>query len=253
MANRTALAFMAHPDDAEFYCAGTLIRLAESGWSVHIATVTAGDCGTINETRWQIGARRTKEAAQSAALMGACYHCLDEPDGLIVYDRPTLQKAIDLFRRVAPALAFTHALLDYSIDHELTARLARAASFVYGAPNISAHPRHPESTIPHLYYCDPPGGTDPYGRGIAPSTYVDIGAQLEKKLAMLCEHASQREWLRAHHGLDEYVETMKGLAARRGGEIGLAAAEAFVQHRGASYPTDDILVELFGAPAPRPE
>ena len=35
------LALMAHPDDAEISCAGTLIRLARAGWEVHIATVAA--------------------------------------------------------------------------------------------------------------------------------------------------------------------------------------------------------------------
>ena len=40
-----ALAILAHPDDAEFLCAGTLVRLAcERGWSIHIATMTPGDC-----------------------------------------------------------------------------------------------------------------------------------------------------------------------------------------------------------------
>ena len=43
---RRVLAWMAHPDDAEILCAGTLIRLAEAGWEVHIATATSGDCGT---------------------------------------------------------------------------------------------------------------------------------------------------------------------------------------------------------------
>ena len=38
-----ALALVAHPDDVEFLCAGTLIRLArEHGWEVHLATMTAG-------------------------------------------------------------------------------------------------------------------------------------------------------------------------------------------------------------------
>ena len=41
------LAFAAHPDDAEILCAGTLIRLADAGWKVHIATATAGDCGSM--------------------------------------------------------------------------------------------------------------------------------------------------------------------------------------------------------------
>mgnify|MGYP006159593479 CR=1 FL=1 len=41
------LAFLAHPDDAEFLCAGTLIRLAGAGWNVHIATATPGDAGSM--------------------------------------------------------------------------------------------------------------------------------------------------------------------------------------------------------------
>ena len=53
---KVVLAFMAHPDDAEFLCTGTLIRLADAGWEVHIATATPGDCGTTTETRWAIGA-----------------------------------------------------------------------------------------------------------------------------------------------------------------------------------------------------
>jgi len=147
---KTALAFMAHPDDAEFYCAGTLIRLANAGWEIHIATSAPGDCGTMVEDRWSIAGRRTAEARKSAKLIGATYHCLAEADGLIVYDKPTVQKAIDLFRRVAPSLVFTHALRDYMMDHELPALLARAASFVYGAPNASTFPLLEGSGIPHL-------------------------------------------------------------------------------------------------------
>src|ERR1051325_4359351 len=100
---------MAHPDDAEILCAGTLIRLVEQGWQAHIATLTAGDCGTMLEDPWQIMARRTAEARASAALIGAQYHCLNDQDGLVVYDKPTLRKSIDLFRRVSPTLVFTHA------------------------------------------------------------------------------------------------------------------------------------------------
>jgi hypothetical protein len=45
---------------------------------------------------------------------------------------------------------------------------------------------------------------------------------------------------------------MKGLATQRGDEIGVAAAEAFVQHRGASYPTNDLLADLLGPPGSGP-
>lgn len=246
--NRTVLALMAHPDDAEFLCAGTLIRLAEAGWRVHIATAAPGDCGTTTETPWAISARRTEEAGKAASLIGAVYHCLDERDGFVVYDKPTLRKTMDLFRRVAPSLVFTHAVKDYMMDHEMASLLARAASFLYGAPNASTVPLREGSAVPYLYYCDPVDGVDPLGNPVEPTTLIDVTDQLERKTNMLACHASQREWLRAHHGTDEYLDAMKRLAAIRGRQAGVAAAEAFVQHRGHAYPRNDLLAELFALP-----
>jgi hypothetical protein len=63
---------------------------------------------------------------------------------------------------------------------------------------------------------------------------------------MLACHASQREWLRAHHGMDEYLESVKRHDAARGQLIAKPLAEAFVQHRGHAYPHDDLLADLFG-------
>lgn len=245
--NRIALTFLAHPDDAEILCGGTLIRLAELGWVVHIATATAGDCGTMTETPWDIAATRTREARSAAAMIGATYHCLGERDLLVVYDKPTILKAMDLFRRIAPTLVFTHAPRDYHLDHEQASLLGRACTFGYGAPNISAFPLKPGSRIPYLYYCDPVDGIDPFGHDVKPTTVIDVTAQQEKKLSMLACHASQREWLRAHHGIDEYLESTKRQDARRGKIIGTPAAEAFVQHRGHAYPADDLLAKLFAS------
>jgi LmbE family N-acetylglucosaminyl deacetylase len=242
----TALSFLAHPDDAEILCAGTLIRLADAGWQIHIATATPGDCGTMTATRFDISATRTNEAKAAAAIVGATYHCLDERDGLVVYDKPTLQKTIDLFRRVAPNLVVTHAQDDYMMDHVEVSKLARAASFVYGAPNISAFPLLPGSKVPHLYYCDPIEGIDSLGRPAQPTTWVNVTDQHEKKLKMLACHASQRDWLRAHHGMDEYLDAAKRHNAARGEQIDRPFAEAFVQHLGHAYPDNDLLNELFG-------
>jgi LmbE family N-acetylglucosaminyl deacetylase len=245
---RVALAFMAHPDDAEFQCVGTMMRLAELGWELHIATAAPGDCGTMTEDRWAISGRRTREAMAAAAMIGATYHCIDEKDGFICYDKPALQKSIDLFRRVAPTLVFTHAPKDYMLDHEMTSLLARMASFIYGAPNASLFPVLPGSQIPYLYYCDPVEGLDPMGNLVQPTTHIDISPQMEKKSAMLACHASQRDWLLAHHGMDEYLNSMQRHGAMRGAQVGVAAAEAFVQHLGHAYPHDDLLVELLGTP-----
>jgi LmbE family N-acetylglucosaminyl deacetylase len=244
---KIALSFLAHPDDAEILCAGTLLRLREQGWTLHIVTATPGDCGTMTQDRWQISAIRSAEARAAAEKLGGEYHCLDERDGFVVYDQPTLRKAAELFRRIAPSLVFTHAPRDYMMDHEMVSMLARAASFIYAAPNISDLPRVEGSAVPHLYYCDPIGGIDPLGQAVTPTTLIDITAQLSRKAELLACHASQRQWLQAHHGMDEYIEAMKRHAAERGNLAGCAAAEAFVQHRGHAYPGNDLLSELFPA------
>ena len=244
--NRTVLAFMAHPDDAELLCAGTLARLHGLGWTVHIATATPGDCGSSTKDRWEISAVRTEEARQAAALIGAAYHCLDERDIFVVFDRPTIKKAIDLFRRVCPSLVFTHAPKDYMVDHEVVSTLARAASFAYGIPNVSDVPRPEGAVVPHLYYCDPIEAVDPLGNEVEPTTVVDVSAAYETKAAMLACHGSQRQWLRAHHGMDEYLEAMRRHAEMRGRRVGAAYGEAFVQHRGHAYPRDDLLAALLG-------
>ncbi|MBI1371378.1 MAG: PIG-L family deacetylase [Phycisphaera sp.] len=241
---QVALAFLAHPDDAEILCAGTLVRLADAGWAIHIATCTAGDCGTMDKTRQEISAIRRAEGDVAAKLIGGTYHCLGEDDLCVCYDKPTIRKTLDLFRGIAPSLVFTHAAKDYMMDHEMCSLLARCASFGYGAPNASELPLIEGSGVPHLYYCDPVGGVDPLGQPVKPTTHVDITAVIDRKTEMLACHASQREWLRAHHGMDEYIDAMHRHGQSRGAEHGVDFAEAFVQHRGHPYPANDLLTDL---------
>ena len=81
------LSVLAHPDDAEFLCAGVLIRLVrEHGWQAHVATLTPGDCGSADRSAEEIGAVRRREGADAAALIGATYHCLEERDLLVFYN-----------------------------------------------------------------------------------------------------------------------------------------------------------------------
>ncbi len=242
---KVALALMAHPDDAEITCAGTLIRLAELGWETHIATVTAGDCGSLTGDADEVARMRIAEGTEAAKVAGATFHCLHEPDGRVVYDREALQKTIDLFRQIAPTLVITMPMSDYHADHEITGQLGRAASFVFAAPNASTLPLVPGSAVPHLYYCDGHGGTDRLGNRVEPTTRVEISDQLDTKTAMLACHVSQREWLRVHNGIDEYLSTMRSYNQKRGNECGVEVAEAFIQHTGHAYPANDLLAELF--------
>ena len=131
----------------------------------------------------------------------------------------------------------------YRIRHR-PSLLGRAATFGYGAPNVSHVPVKPGSRVPYLYYCDPIEGVDSLGRRAVPTTIVDVSAVHARKLEMLACHASQRDWLRAHHGMDEYLDAVRRHDAGRGAEIGAKFAEGFVQHRGHAYPRADVLGEL---------
>src|SRR5262245_43399074 len=99
----TVLSILAHPDDAEFLCAGTLFRLQrERDWEVHIASMTPGDCGSAELGADQISTIRRAEGARAAAIIGGHYHCLEEHDLLIMYNERALEKVTRLLRAVRP-------------------------------------------------------------------------------------------------------------------------------------------------------
>jgi hypothetical protein len=66
------------------------------------------------------------------------------------------------------------------------------------------------------------------------------------KEEMLACHASQREWLRKHHKIDEYILAMKRFAEQQGKAINTTYAEGFRQHLGHGYPQQNILKDLLG-------
>ncbi len=252
--NTVALAILAHPDDAEFLCAGTLTRLRkERGWSIHIATMTPGDCGSAEHTPEEIANIRRGEGAAAAEAIGAVYHCLEERDLRVIYNEPALEKVTRLLNEVAPQVVFTHNPDDYHLDHEQTSKLVRAATFAAPIGNFlhnrpGADERHPPMDhIPHLFYCDPLEGKDSFGQAIVSGFRIDISSVIEDKSRMLACHESQRAWLRKHHGVDDLVDSMREWGATQGQRAGVPFAEGFRQHLGHSYPQDNILKSLLEA------
>ena len=242
---KTALGIFAHPDDAELMCVGTLSLLKKAGWKIHIATMTPGDKGSAEHTRDEISRIRKSEAANAAALLDGTYHCLECEDVYIVYDKVTINKAVELIRKVRPSIVFTASPNDYMIDHEMTSLVVQTACFASGIKNMEASGT-PFEMVPHLYYVDPLEGKDKFGVPVIPSFYVDISSEIQIKEDTLACHASQREWLRKHHKIDQYIIAMKHFAAHLGVAIGAQYAEGFRQHLGHSYPQDNILKELLG-------
>jgi LmbE family N-acetylglucosaminyl deacetylase len=139
-------------------------------------------------------------------------------------------------------VVLTHSPADYMLDHEMTSTLVRGAVFGAPAPNFFPDQGLPTlDAIPHLYYCDPIEGKDALGRPVQPDFRIDISGVIEQKAEMLAAHASQREWLLKHHGMDQYVQSMRDWSAHQGKAAGVAFAEGFRQHLGHSYPQDNLL------------
>jgi len=239
----------AHPDDAEIFAAGTLSLLAGRGHAITIVTMTPGDCGSHHHSAEEIAKIRRAEAAKAASLIGATYLCAEFRDLSIYEDDASRRKITSILRQTRPDLVLTSAPIDYHCDHEATSRLVRDACFAAPCENYdtSAFGSHPATkAIPHLYFDDPAEGTDRDCRPALPQFVVNITDQLDGKRAMLAAHDSQRVWLREHHGMDNYLETMEEWSAQVGRYAGFPFGEGFRHYKMHPYPTSPLLEELLG-------
>lgn len=237
----TVLSIMAHPDDAEILVGGTLALLADKGWNVVIASMTPGQAGSTVLSPEEISNIRRGEAAQAASVLNGNYFCIESEDVFITYDKATVLRVIELFRRVKPDLVITASPQDYMLDHEVTSRLAQTACMAATIPNIRISETLTTEKVPHLYYADPVLGKDRFGKNVEADIFVNISSKMNVKTEMLNCHKSQRDWLRSISKVDDYVLMMQEFSAKNGKRIGVKYAEGYRQHLGYSYPQDDLL------------
>lgn len=241
------LAIHAHPDDVEFQCAGTLLKLRERGCRISIATMTAGDGGSAELPAAEISAIRRTEAKAAATLLKAEYTCLEFQDLQIVFDNDSRRRVTEFVRGSQPDIILTAPPIDYMHDHEITSQLVRDACFNASVPNYKTRrwdPASPTTKIPHLYYVDALEGADTFGNRHPVDFIVDVSDVFETKLQALACHSSQRDWLRQQHSVDEYLDAGRRWSELRGSEIGAAHGEGFRQYKGHPYPTENLLLSL---------
>jgi len=238
------LAIHAHPDDVEILCGGTLALLAERGHEIVIATLANGDCGSAELPPEKIAAIRRREAEAAARLLGARYVCAGFRDLGIFCDDPSRRLVTEILRETRPDIVLTASPIDYMSDHEASSALVRDACFAAPIPNYRTGSAPPLAAIPHLYYMQPVANEDHSGGFVRPAFAVDVGGAVSRKCELLACHASQREWLRAHHGMDEYIEAMKRWSRQLGEIAGCEYAEGFRPHHGHPYPRTPLLEDL---------
>ena len=100
------LVIMAHPDDPDFTCAGTVIQMARQGIDVTYMILTNGDKGNHNPeiTRNQLIAMRKIEQQKAADLCGVNQVLfLGEEDGFLRPTRSIRKRVTREIRRIRPA------------------------------------------------------------------------------------------------------------------------------------------------------
>lgn len=250
MAERSAIAIAAHPDDIEFTMAGTLCLLREAGYRTHYLNVSTGSCGSLVHRPAALRKIRRSEGMKAAALLGAEFHESGADDLEIIYSVPLLRWLTRIIREVKPTIVLTHPPQDYMEDHTNTCRLAVTAAFSRGIPNFTTGRGSPAwSGDTTVYHAMPVGLCDPLRRRVTAGAYVDTTTVQKKKLAALACHESQHGWLQATQGMNSYLLQMEEMArevGRMSRRFRVAEGWRRHSHMGFCAPDADPLRDALG-------
>jgi N-acetylglucosamine malate deacetylase 1 len=126
------LVMVAHPDDAELGCGGTIAKHVATGKKIGVIDFTRGELGTRGTFE-----TRQKEAADSAKILGlSVRENLGLKDGFFQNDPESQLKVIRAIRHYRPEIVITNAIYDRHIDHGKGASLGYDACFLSGLAKI---------------------------------------------------------------------------------------------------------------------
>lgn len=190
------LLIQAHPDDAEFSCAGTIAKWASAGAEIHYCSITSGDKGSEDATLTGVSLANMREEEQRHAchILGVTsITFLGYPDAMLVPDLNLRRELVRVMRRVRPTtLVCQDPTMRYAgreyinhPDHVAAGEASLAAVF----PSVRDRMTFPELLQEGL---EPHKVSNIYIYGAAePDCWIDITGTMETKIAALKAHTSQ--------------------------------------------------------------
>lgn len=212
------LVVVAHSDDEALGCGGTIAVQSDQGAEVTVMFLTNG-VGARNPGSTDPAALRRAEAAQKAGDILGVKDIVqrDFPDNRLdsVPLLDIVQSIEPVIAELQPTVILTHLAEDLNIDH----RVCHQAVLTACRPQ----PGHPVRTILGF---EVPSSTEWAFSAptFAPNFFIDISAQLDKKLKAL--NAYDEEMRAAPH--PRSASSVEALARWRGATAGCSAAEAFL-------------------------
>ena len=194
------LVIMAHPDDAEFICGGTIARLVAEGRDVFYVLVTSGNRGSHESgmIMEQLGNIREAEQRHAAEVLGVRdVAFLGYNDGEVEVNLGLRRELVHAIRRVQPDVLFTFdPWRPYEIhpDHRNVGlcaldAVASARMPMYYPEQLTAGIT--EHRLKQVYFFSTS----------QPNHWVDVSDFMDKKLQALHCHTSQM----GNPEIDEFV------------------------------------------------
>jgi LmbE family N-acetylglucosaminyl deacetylase len=223
-----ALTVMAHPDDVDFSCAGTVATWTDAGIEVTYLVVTDGDAGGFDDDvpRSEIaGLRRAEQLAAAKCVGVSDVRFLGYSDGRV-------EATLDLRRDIARVIRQVRPdRVVISSPERNYQRLAPSHPDHRAVGSAALDAVYPDARNPYAFPELRAEGLEAWtarevwmSGGPALDQYVDITAVFDRKLAALRAHVSQT----AHH--DDLEGMLRGWHAANAERGGLGAgrlAEAF--------------------------
>ena len=220
-ANDRILAVMAHPDDCELVCAGTLARASHDGAAIAVCVMCQGDKGVPAASAARgLAVQRRDETQAAADVLGAQLFWFASADGELFDTLDNRRKLIEIYRQFAPTLVIGHAPEDYHPDHQAASSLAQAVSWFASSRGHVTDSKATDAP-PAIWFADTINMM-----GFAPGFYVDVSEQVSVKKQMLNCHRSQLERA-GDKDFAPLMDLMLRQCQARGAQAGVQAAETF--------------------------
>lgn len=206
-----------HPDDEVLGAGGTVARLSDAGAEVVVAIVTEGAPPLFAEAAT---ANVRREARASHARLGVARTVfLDHPAArLDQVPHHELNRTLgELVSDVAPDTLLLPFVGDIHLDHQLTFLSAMVAARPHCA-------EFPGRILCYETLSETNWNAPLMAPSFVPNVFVDISAQLERKLEAMSLFASQQR----NFPHERSLAAIRALAMLRGSTVHRPAAEAFM-------------------------
>ena len=177
MTNIDVLAIAAHPDDVEVTCSGLVIRMADQGYKTGVLDLSRGEMGSKGTAEI-----RAEEASAASKIMRLSVRENAElPDARLALTAKSREVVAAYIRKLRPSLVILPTDGQRHPDHNAS-EIAYAAIFAAGLKKfpIAGESHRPDKIL--------------YATSFqleTPSFYVDISAQIDRKLEAVATYQSQ--------------------------------------------------------------